>query len=46
MDEDIIDYFDDQVNQYGTKLEIISSKSEDGVMLESFGGLGALLRFK
>ena len=46
MDEDIIDYFDDQVNQYGTKLEIISSKSEDGVMLESFGGIGALLRFK
>jgi len=46
MEEDIIEYFDDQVNQYGTKLEIISSKSEDGVMLESFGGIGALLRFK
>ncbi|HKU82561.1 MAG TPA: hypothetical protein VJP58_00835, partial [Candidatus Nitrosocosmicus sp.] len=30
----------------GTKLDIISSKTEEGAQIQSLGKIGALLRFK
>ena len=45
IEEDLIDYLYDKTLEIGAKLEILSSKSEHGKMFESFGGIGALLRY-
>ncbi len=44
--EDIVDYISDLAGQIGAKIEIISSKSESGVMFKSFGGIGVILRYR
>lgn len=46
QERDIVDILDDLALDGGARLEIISGKSEDGRMLKSFGGLGALLRYR
>ena len=45
-EKDIVDYFADISIDSGAKVEVISSKTEDGAMLKSFGGVAALLRYK
>jgi len=44
--EDVVDYISDLAGQIGAKVEIISSKSESGVMFKSFGGIGVILRYR
>jgi len=44
--EDVVDYISDLASQIGAKLEIISAKSEPGVMFKSFGGIGVILRYR
>ncbi len=44
-EKDIIEAFEERVKQYGTKLEIISSETREGVQFEQLGGIGALLRY-
>lgn len=43
---DLIEYIDELASSTGAKVEIISSKSEEGRMLQSFGGIVALLKYK
>lgn len=45
-EKDFIDYLEELASLSGTKLDIISSKTEEGAQIESLGKLGALLRFK
>lgn len=46
VEKDFIDFLADKAIDSGTKVEVISSKSEEGVMFKSFGGVGALLRYR
>jgi peptide chain release factor subunit 1 len=43
---DIVDYLEELVTQSGSKLEIISGKTEEGAQLASIGKVGAVLRFR
>jgi peptide chain release factor subunit 1 len=43
---DIVDYLEELVTQSGSKLEIISGKTEEGAQLASIGRVGAVLRFR
>lgn len=45
-EKDFIDYLEEFASLSGTKLDIISSKTEEGAQIESLGKIGALLRFK
>jgi peptide chain release factor subunit 1 len=46
VEKDFVDFLVDKAMNSGAKVEVISSKSEEGVMFKSFGGVGALLRFR
>ncbi len=46
VEKDFIDFLADKSINSGAKVEVISSKSEEGVMFKSFGGVGALLRYR
>jgi len=43
--QDIVDYIALLASQTGTKVEVISGKTEHGVMLSSLGKIGAVLRY-
>ena len=43
--QDIIDYIALVASQTGTKVEVISGKTEHGMMLASLGKIGAILRY-
>ncbi|MGC8555413.1 MAG: peptide chain release factor aRF-1 [Conexivisphaera sp.] len=43
---DIIDYLEEKAHEVGTRVEVISSSTEHGQMFKSFGGIGALLRYR
>ncbi len=43
---DIVDLLDGMCLDSGSKLEVISGKSEDGKMLNSFSGVAAFLRYR
>ena len=43
--QDIVDYIALLASQTGTKVEVISGKTEHGVMLSSLGKIGAILRY-
>jgi peptide chain release factor subunit 1 len=43
---DIIDYLEELATETGSKLEIISGKSEEGMQISSLGRIGAILRFR
>jgi peptide chain release factor subunit 1 len=44
--QDIVDYFFDQASPIGASVEVVSAKTEHGHMFKSFGGIGALLRYR
>jgi peptide chain release factor subunit 1 len=46
VEKDFIDFLADKALEAGAKVEVISSKSEEGVMFKSFGGIGALLKYR
>lgn len=43
---DIVDLFEERAIQVGAKVEVISSGTEEGAMLKSFGGAAAFLRYR
>ena len=43
---DLIEILEDLAGESAAKIEVLGSKSEEGKMLLSFGGLGAILRYK
>jgi peptide chain release factor subunit 1 len=45
-EKDIVDYFEELVTLSGSKLEVISGKTEEGAQLGSIGKVGAILRFR
>lgn len=45
-EKDIVDYFADIALDSGARVEVISSKTEDGAMLKSFGTVSAILRYR
>ena len=44
-DQDLIDYIALIASQTGTKVEVVSGKTEHGVMLGSLGNIAAILRY-
>ena len=45
-ERDIVDMLDEMAFQVGSKVEIISSGTEEGSMFETFGGIAAILRYR
>ena len=43
--QDIVDYIALLASQTGTKVEVISVKTEHGVMLSSLGKIGSVIRY-
>jgi len=46
LEQDIVDFMYDKASQIGAGVEVISTKTEHGQMFKSFGGIGALLRYR
>ena len=46
IEQDIIEYLEELSIMVGSRLEVISGKTEEGAQLASLGKLGAILRFK
>jgi peptide chain release factor subunit 1 len=44
--KDIVDYLNELAIKTGCRLEVISSKTEEGAQLSSLGKIGAVLRYK
>ena len=45
IDQDLVDYIALTAAQTGTKVEVVSGKTEHGVMLASLGNIAAILRY-
>ncbi len=45
-EKDIVDVLEETAFQVGSKVEVISSGTEEGNMFRSFGGVGAILRYR
>jgi peptide chain release factor subunit 1 len=45
-EKDIVDYLEELTLMTGSKLEVISGKTEEGAQLASLGRIGAILRFR
>ena len=45
-EKDIVDVLEELAFQVGSKVEVISSGTEEGSMFKSFGGVGAILRYR
>jgi len=43
---DLVDLLEERAIQVGAKVEVISSGTEEGAMLKSFGGVAAFLRYR
>jgi peptide chain release factor subunit 1 len=46
MEKDIVDVLEEMAFQVGSKVEVISTGTEEGSMFKSFGGVGAILRYR
>jgi peptide chain release factor 1 len=45
-ERDLVDVLEEMAFQVGAKVEVISSGTEEGSMFKSFGGVGAILRYR
>ncbi|HEX2014742.1 MAG TPA: Vms1/Ankzf1 family peptidyl-tRNA hydrolase, partial [Nitrososphaera sp.] len=45
-EKDIVEYLDELTTMTGSRLEVISGRTEEGAQLSSLGRLGAVLRYK
>jgi peptide subunit release factor 1 (eRF1) len=45
-EKDIVDVLEELAFQVGSKVEVISSGTEEGSMFKTFGGVGAILRYR
>jgi len=46
VERDLVDVLEEFAFQVGSKVEVISSGTEEGSMFKSFGGVGAILRYR
>ncbi len=44
--KDPIEYFEEKVENYGTKLVVVSDQTREGVQFRELGGIGAFLRYR
>jgi len=44
-DMDVIEYFEEKVKHFGSKSEVVSADTREGLQFAHFGGIGALLRY-
>ncbi len=44
-DMDIIEFFEERVKKFGSRLEVVSAETREGLQFAHFGGAGALLRY-
>ena len=45
-EKDLVDVLEEMAFQVGSKVEVISSGTEEGYLFKSFGGIGAILRYR
>jgi peptide chain release factor subunit 1 len=45
-EQDIVEYLEELATMTGSKLEVISGRTEEGVQMASLGKIGAILRYK
>ena len=45
-EKDVIEAFEELVNNYGTGLIVVSSETREGKQFEDLGGIGAILRYR
>lgn len=45
-EQDIVDYLEELTTMTGSRIEIISGRSEEGMQIASLGKIGAILRFR
>jgi peptide chain release factor subunit 1 len=45
-EKDVVDVLEEMAFQVGSKVEVISTGTEEGAMFKSFGGVGAILRYR
>ena len=46
VEKDIVEYLEELATMTGSRLEVISGKTEEGTQLSSLGGIGAILRYR
>ena len=46
VEKDLVDVLEELAFQVGSKVEVISAGTEEGSMFKSFGGVGAILRYR
>ncbi|MBS3132979.1 peptide chain release factor aRF-1 [Candidatus Woesearchaeota archaeon] len=46
LSDETIELFEEEAAKYGTKVQIISVETREGVQLKEFGGIAALLRYE
>jgi len=46
LEKDLVDVLEEFAFQVASKVEVISSGTEEGSMFKSFGGVGAILRYR
>ena len=46
VEKDLVEVLEELAFQVGSKVEVISSGTEEGSMFKSFGGVGAILRYR
>jgi peptide chain release factor subunit 1 len=46
IEKDIVEYLEELAAMSGSKLEVISGKTEEGAQLASLGRMGAILRYR
>ena len=44
-DMDVIEFFEEKVKGYGSKLSVVSAETREGLQFAHFGGIGAFLRY-
>ncbi len=44
-DTDVIEYFEEKARHYGSRVEVVSPDTREGLQFAHFGGIGALLRY-
>jgi peptide chain release factor subunit 1 len=45
-EKDVVDVLEEMAFQVGSKVEVISTGTEEGAMFKTFGGVGAILRYR
>ena len=45
-EKDIVEFFEDEVKKYGSKIIVVSTETREGIQFHALGGIGAILRYR